>query len=509
MLRLTWLTFFLAILALVNFGCEFDKEVSGTTPAAVTNAEKPAAATPATDAPPGEKPGSLPAAPTAAGRPASQHAILAPFREPLEPNSFELASGALTVWRTYASAKPKLLLFASHPLLNPIPKELQSDIARLIASASDQQLIRRGGASASDTLLVSPQTVSAAISAGLISELVVALPRKEKPNRETLERFRALATSSGFLTEREGATLHLAGATITGTVRGLPLRIVHPEALPKLDGPLIVHIDLSYFRELYNNEVKTPIYDLIHDFATSIREIGYRPVAITLSFSNQEVGLALPSRFVIRDVADLLRNPEYLKGGAPASWTRRAAAMYASVMLDQAKAVELAELAAKETPDDAAALFDLALVRFQQARADEGFALLDRAVALDRGYALAYIELADRGQEMGQWRKSFELLQKAVTVFPDNDELRVRLAGDLIQRGRSPEARPILEQLLKQTWSPHYHPGMVETLDKMREAAKADSILPLADEPEQADGQQPSRSMPPSHMSIPMHRPLN
>ena len=426
------------------------------------------------------------------------------FSEKIEPQLFELTSGALSVWRTFKAAKPTLLLFASHPLLNPIPENLLPEVKRVIESGHDTELLRRGSASAADVLFASPQTVSAALEGGLLAEVIVVIPTKEKKDAISLEKFTQRAQEAGFLTQEEATKLTLQDGIISGTVRNIPLRVIHPEALPPITTPLLLHIDLGYFKENYVNDIKTPIYDLIYEFTAAIRAAGYKPTAVTLSFSNQEVGYALTSRFVIKDLASLFRYPNFLDGKTPTSWSLRSAALYASLMFNEERARTLTEQAAKETPDDAAALFDLSILRFQQGQADEGFSLLDQAVALDRGYALAYLELADQGQSMGQWSKSFELLQKATKAFPDNAEIRMRLAGDLIQRGRAVEARPLLDALEKLSWSGVYHADVPEILSRMQTAAKIenDVALPDAAAP-QIVPQRKQQGMPPSHMGFP------
>lgn len=424
------------------------------------------------------------------------------FTEPIEAHSFELASGALTVWRKYSHAKPTLLLFASHPLLNPINQTMELPINTLLTTATDIEVLRRGCTTAADALIASPQTVSAAINANLIGELVVILPAiDDKPL--ALDKFKARAVAAEFLSEDEASKLTLQDSFISGSVRGIPLKVAYQGALPPIDRPLLVHIDLSYFKDRYINDIKTPIYDLIHGFATDMRKAGYRPGAVTMSLSNQEVGISLSSRFVIRDLATLVKNPSYLDGGPPASWSLRSSSLYASLMFDEERSRQLIEQAATATPDDAAALFDLALIRFQQNLPDDGFALLERAVAIDKGYALVYTELAEQGQNMGQWNKSFELLQKAIKAFPDDAVLRIRLAGDMISRGQVKDARKILATLKDLPWSDYYHPDAKKLLKEMQNAASVESVLPLADTPAAPQGKPRSRSLPPSHMGMP------
>jgi len=282
------------------------------------------------------------------------------FMESIEPQTFELATGALTVWRKYSEAKPALLLFAAHPLLNPIQEPLTKAVNKLLASGADAELLRRGSSTAADALLVSPQTVSAAIASGMIAELVVVLPSlDDKPI--SLEKFSKRAQDAGFISAEDASRLILKEGVIIGSTRGIPLKVCYLNALPPIERPLLMHVDLSYFKESYLNDVKTPIYDLVHEFAVAVKQAAYQPTAVTLSFSNQEVDISLSSRFVIRDLATLIKNPGYLDGGTPASWSLRASALYASLMFDEERSRLLTEQAVAATPDDAAALFDLAL----------------------------------------------------------------------------------------------------------------------------------------------------
>ncbi|OGR36091.1 MAG: hypothetical protein A2091_10755 [Desulfuromonadales bacterium GWD2_61_12] len=347
-----------------------------------------------------------------------------------------------------------------------------------------------------------PQTLSLAIAAGLFSEIVYVMPTTQKISEFSLVDFQKRSVTYGFFTESEAAALTLQNGVIGGTLRGIPFRCVHPDALPKISAPTILHVDLGYFNDMFVNEVKTPSYGLLHNLMTSVRNQEYPVLAATLSYSNQEAGFSLDSRFMISNIAEVLRNPALLSGNTPPSWTLRADALYASTMFSKSKAEELTERAAKESPDDPAALHALALLLFRRNQPDQAFVVLDRAVALDKGYALEYSELAERGKELGQWAKSIELLQKATECFPENDFVKIRLVDALIQRGRVKEARPILSELLKRPWSDTYHKGVPELLNGMSEAVKDDSIVPLTDEPLKQGTFTPSLQMPPSHMGI-------
>ena len=426
-----------------------------------------------------------------------------PFKDPIKPAVYELPSGALAAWRNFAHTKPVLLLFSAHPFLDPLREETRGELRQLVLTGTETEINQRGRLLNADTAFLPPQTVSVAINADLFSEIVYVMPSAGKVEDVSLQNFQKRTLAYGFLTEKEAAALTLKNGVISGTVRGIPFRCVHPTALPKITKPVVLHIDLGYFKDMYVNEVKTPVYGLIYEFGTSVRDRGYAVLAATLSYSNQEAGFSLDSRFMISNLADILRNPALLGGKTPPSWELRADALYASTMFSESKAEELTELAARGTPADPAALHALALLQFRRNLPDQAFATLDRAVALDKGYALEYSELAARGEELGQWSKAIELLIKATQAFPENDIVKVRLADTLIKRGRVKEARPIIDQLRIRPWSATYHQGMPEMLKEMAEAARDDSIIPLADEPPAAAPAPQRRQLPPSHMGMP------
>lgn len=416
------------------------------------------------------------------------------FQTGIEPTLYELPSHALATWREFAGYKPVLLLFSTHPLLSPIPNDRTDAVAKLLREGSADVIIQRACMLTANPTILPPETVSAAIDNGIFSELVIVLPNIKKPEEVNLADLRKRMISAGFLSEVEATGLTLKDGVVSGAVRGLPLRIAHPEHLPKIAAPIILHVDLGYFKDMYVNEVKTPAYDLLHQLATSLKDAAYPTLASTLSFSNQEVGFSLESRFMIRDLAEILRQPQLLDGNTPASWSLRAQALYATAMFDESRARELIAQAVKATPSDAHAHYALALDLFEQRRAAEGFAALDRAVTLDHGYGLEYLTLAERGKELGQTEKSIDLLQKATQVMPNNPFIRRELAHQLIQTGRVKEARPLIAELRRLNWSESFYPDVPPLLKKMAEAASVDVVLPkVAPLPTTDSSQRPAR----------------
>lgn len=404
--------------------------------------------------------------------------IKKPFSEPITPALYELPSQALITWRDYAKYHPVLVLYSTQMLINPVPDKRASEINRILRKGTPEEILAQSSFQNSDPAFLSQETVSAAINAGIFSEIVFILANRLPPEKVSLEAFKKSALSAGLLTPAEGNGLTLSGGVISGTIRGVPFRIVHPSRLPKIDRPVILHMDLGFFKEMYVNEIRTPAYDLLYQVADRVREAGFAVIATTLSFSNQEDGISLESRFLIRDLADILRKPTLLDGDAPASWKHRAQTLYFKAMFSEDLARESTFKATQVAPNDPATLYAYALDLFKNGYSNQGFVALDRAVELDKGYGQEYLYLAEQGVSMGQRDKVIELLQKAAKVFPNDPFIRLELSAQLTEAGRVQEARPLIAELRTLEWSKTFHPQIPDALKQLAEIAAIDSIAP-------------------------------
>lgn len=398
--------------------------------------------------------------------------------EAIEPEIYELPSGALATWREFAEHKPTLVLFSTHPLLDPYhPSQSTPAIRNLVLSGSSDEIIQFSKSSHNNPLLTPSQAVSAALTAELFSDIVFVLPTITKIGELSLEGFKKRLLAARFLSEEEAAGLTLDKGVYSGTVRGIPFKYVHPDALPEIDTPVVVHIDLGYFKDLYKNEVATPVYSLIQKTAETLKLKQYPTAAVSLSYSNQEIDYSLDIRFLIRNLAEVFRNPAMLDDGIPQIWAMRSQAMYFSSMFGETKSLETYEQIAAIAPDDADAQHSLAMVRFQQKRPQEAFDALDKAVKLDPGYALEYVDLAMQGKKQGRWKETIRLLTLANEALPEHPLFKIELADHLIRSGQGEKAKPLLEELQQLKWSPLFHPNILELLKQMKEVAEEPNLI--------------------------------
>ncbi len=391
------------------------------------------------------------------------------FSEPIEPVVLELPSEALPYWRDVAKkSQPALVLFSIHPLLQPIEPNLKDKVAKLMTSGTIDDFKLHGSLYRSEPLVLPTQTLSAAIDAELFAEIIWVFPSTAPPEEMQLPLFQKQVSEAGFMTAEESDNLKLSGGIYTGRLRGVPFRAVHPKVLPDIKKPMVLHVDLGYFKGLYQGEVKTRIYDQLLNTALSLNETGWTPELTTLSYSTMEGTFSLDVRFLITNFAEMLRDPTLLDGTMPQNWALRSEALYAVNFFLEGKTQEYYEQAAREYPQDAAAQYDLYRhLFFEQRKIDEALEVLDKTVSLDRGYAAAYLELAQIADNDGNLAAALELLTKAAPVVPENPMVNLYRAQFLIQSGRKDESMPLIRDLQTLTWSTHYHEGISGLLAQM------------------------------------------
>ncbi len=403
-----------------------------------------------------------------------QFAPLGPlFADPVEPQLVELPTAALPLWRTFAPAQPTLVLLSFDPMLQPIPEALEKEALDLAHKGSAEEIRRRGSFYRPDPALIPPQTLSAALAAGFFSRVIWVFPSTVKPELLSLDFFRTQMTEGGFFTEKEAKDLGLLDGGFYGTLRGVPFQAVHPDVLPTLEGPLVVHLDLGYFRGLYRDAATTPPYDLLHQTATLLRQAAWSPLAVTLSYSTEEGVLSLETRFVLSAFAELLRRPELLEGEMPEPWALRAEAHYGAAVLTPEKQLELYRRAAELAPGDGTFQYDLHRVLLEAGRTDEALNILDRAVTLDGDYAQAYVTLAQSALADRNGAVALALLEKARAAYPLNPFPTIQQADLLKHLGKQKEAAALLRELKKLPWSPVYHPEVPDQLKALADQGES------------------------------------
>ncbi len=394
------------------------------------------------------------------------------FHEPVNAILVETATAALPIWRKYAPIKPALILFSNDPFLEPIPTELEDQAIEMVRNGSADQIKTRAVDITPNPLLLHRMAVDAAIKADFFSEIIWVLPSKDDAPLPPLEDFRQSMVEAGLISQTEAATLTKQGGSFSGSFRGMPVMIGNLSAIPLPKNPAWIHFDLSFFKPLYKNEVSTPLYPLIFDAFRKIRSAKLISIGATISSSNLGGPLSLKIRFIGRDLAHLIANPESLDASLPELQARRAQNLYLEQFMKKDEILKNCLAMEELAPDDATVKFDLYNVRRTHKQGELALESLDQAVALDPVYALEYIELANTAVEKQRPDAALKLLGKARAIFPGNPLILMQDANLQGKLGHRDAAMALIQELKDLPWSKVYDKNMPEHLAQLEEAVQ-------------------------------------
>jgi tetratricopeptide (TPR) repeat protein len=404
--------------------------------------------------------------------PATKTAAARLLSEPLRTTITESLSEALPVWRRHQQQRPALLLLANDPYLQKIPPPLFDETLQLINQGSAAEIARRTSRPGPNPLMFPAMTVTAALEAELISEVIWVLPIASSTEKVNLQVFRDQLARYRTGNAEQLPQIRLQGDALSGTISGKPFRAVSLEQLPELTGPLLLHIDLGFFSPLYRHEIGTPIYQLIYKVLSRLREQGWSGLHATVSTANLDSQLPLKTRFLADNIKTLIENPALLEQPVPASWIQRAQILYLENFLQKEKILNLYLAMATENPDNPSIQYGLYQIMRRFKEAETAFSYLKKAVELDPIYAIEYLTLAQFADDKKHPDAALRMLDKAGAVFPQDPFIVLKKAQLLIATGQGEQALPLLDQLKSLTWSTVYDPQMPEELEQLTKLAQ-------------------------------------
>ncbi len=390
------------------------------------------------------------------------------LHESTAPVMMELPSDALMTWRDYKSQKPDLVIFSSHPMLQPIPDEMTDRALALALSGTSEDFRQHNSFFAADPELLPSQAVTAALKLKLISEIYWVYPGQGSIEDIDYVAMRDSLANQQFVTPEESGKFTLKDGIVSGFVQGVPLHLVHPDVLPTLTKPCFLHIDLSYLTTQYRNEEGTPAYELLLRFAQQLKATNWPILETTLSYSNIEGQIPLDLRFLLTDLAQIFRQPDIISAERPQLWQLRSDGLAQTTLLQHDKAFAAYRQAQELAPEDASAQFDLYLSFSALKKPQQALAALDRAVTLDKGYSFEYLNLAAKVIPQGGLVEGLALLEKAIRNMDDPGFVLIQSVSTQLEAGHSEEAQKLLEQAKQLPWSSAYHADVSAYLPKLQ-----------------------------------------
>lgn len=388
------------------------------------------------------------------------------LHDPLGAALVESPAEAIPEWRQDLGSKPALLLFSQNPFLAPIPDAVRSAALDLGRSGHRDDFRRWVGNRLADPLLLPEMSLSLALAGELFSELIWVLPQGALDEHITIDRFRETLVETGTASAEEASAFMVSGNEFHGTLRQIPVRVVPHRQLQSLAGPVFVHFDLSFFKALYVNEIKTPLYPLVHQLLDELGEHRVRTLGVSISLGSLSGATSLQVRFVGDLLARRLANPKVLGEALSGNDALRHEALYLANFFQKERRLELIRRMDTAASGDAAVKYDLFHAYAENKQGNNALAALAEAVALDPVYAGEYLDLAEQALEKNRPDAALRMLDLAVAAMPDNPFIAIRKAEILLQTGHGEALGPVLDRLMQLPWSELYYPNIKTRLQE-------------------------------------------
>jgi len=386
------------------------------------------------------------------------------FSDPIELQRFEWTTQVLSTWQRFADTKPTLLLLSNDPLLMPVPEPLRAEVAEHLKQADPGLLAKRGSLRSADPLLLGEMALDAALRAGFFSRVVWAIPQQEGGTQIEAKALGQQLLDAGLATPGEVASLHPVGPLVEGRLRDTPFIVGSLSALQTLNGPVVVHIDPSYYEKLYRNEIRTPLLPLVKTSLEQLKALQIKSLGLSYADANLDHRFALDGRYLGDFLAMMIADPQKLDAELSEIWKGQAEILYLKNFMQKEKIAQIAKQMVTTAPRSAWVKFTLYRAAQESDAGEAALQALAEAVLLDPVYALEYENLAEQAYDKGRPDAALQMLQLATETFPDNPHIRLKIAQLSSELDDRKTAQHLIEQLQKLPWSPVYYPQMPDYL---------------------------------------------
>lgn len=295
--------------------------------------------------------------------------------------------------------------------LMPIGDKAVNNLKDLADREDLQGLLKEGDAFNQAASYNSGNMVTAANKLGIVDEVYWVVPEFDSITAQDLGGFKKYLKGRMPDSGRDIDAIKLNGAVAEGKIGDIPIKITSLLDLPKVEKPVLLQVDLSFFSNLYKDEKETKILSLVSAFINTLKEKNISADVVTISLSNAS-GVPLKMRFLGGYLSQLLKNPAMTNSEPPALWSERADAWKIG-QTSPRQAIPVYKNIIKENPGDAATIYDLAEASFQSGDMDSSKKELADAARIDPGYALGFRNFAFRLQRDGKKEKADAFLEAA------------------------------------------------------------------------------------------------
>lgn len=382
------------------------------------------------------------------------------FADNTELHQFEHPAMALPVWQKASDQKPTLLLLSNDPFLISAPESELTEIA----NALQNNPVRLDNFKASDAIIFPNMAVDYALRHGWFSQLAWALPLRDPMATLSKEKLTEQLKQNQLIDQTEADSMTVSENWAVAQVRNTEFVAAALKNLPPLNGPVLVHIDLSYFQPLYKNEISTPLFPLIFQTLEELRQRQANCLAVTFSYGNLENRIALDVRFVGEVIKQYVEDPASIDQPVPVNWQRQSEALYLSNFFQKEKVRELFQAQEQDAPESAWVKFNLYRSAAEHKDGSKALDYIAEAVKLDPVYAMEYLSLTQMAYDKGRPDEAMRMLKLASEVLQDDPQIKLQIAQMSVELKEGHAAAQIVKDLQGLPWSSTYYPQMPEYL---------------------------------------------
>jgi tetratricopeptide (TPR) repeat protein len=338
----------------------------------------------------------------------------------------ELPQDALKVLQARGIKDRTLVLISVSPSIRPMDMRTGETVSSGVPPDGWDKLLAKGYDTPGFHPLNQMNYVNAAFWAGMINKVYWVPPTKESVGKEPLDDIKDFLRGFG-VGDNELASFVKDKDTMHGVLNGIPVSITDLKNLPKLKEDAVVMIDLTFFADLYKNEVKTPMLDLFAGFVTEVGTRGLHASEVVISYSTANDVVPLEYRFLGDYLYVWLTDPGRLKDGPPLSWYLHSMGMYYETFYQLEDVLQSYSDGIKSDPNDASLHYAFSTAYFSAKDYDNFKLELDRSVELDPAYSTAYLGYAQYFDAKDMPSAAEPMLEAAVKANPVNPSVLVEV----------------------------------------------------------------------------------
>ncbi|MHB8173071.1 MAG: hypothetical protein ACYDFU_01245 [Nitrospirota bacterium] len=324
--------------------------------------------------------------------------VLTIGQDKIQVQPLEYEAQAVPYWLENGASGRTVVIFSANDGLMPLGPQAMAELRKL---ADRKDFDTMAGKTAPGGLCDYRSAAWLAKNLGAAKEIYWVVPVFGGLSESDLKGFKDYMKKRFPDQAMEIDAMTVTGNVARGRINGVPLRIVSLKYMPRITGPVLVDIDLSYLTALYKDESRTRMLSFISGFFANLRDRKLSSDMVSISASNADGLVPLKFRFFVSYLSQLFADPNMINGQPPALWKERAEA-WKTEQVSFRDAVPIYKDIVRNYPGDAASWYDLSYAYFKTGDMKSCEKELAEAAKLDPVYKLGYLDYASALRKGGR-----------------------------------------------------------------------------------------------------------